>query len=246
MIDLLVGHAEQRAAARKLGIHVTDAQVAASEKQLVDGQFHGNRKAFLRYSRQQGMTEGDIRDLLDSNLLQSTIADRLTAKLQVGAAEIRAYYRANEAQYRSHRTRPVRQILVRSQARAEELATQALGGADFAALARRVSVDPAAKRTGGATTLDEGTLSIADRAALFALPVGKVSQPFRIGVVWAIVQPTGPVAPSTTVPLSRVRLQIAQYLLAQKRQNTLASWMNGVKNDCAKGARYAEGYRPTG
>jgi hypothetical protein len=43
-----------------------------------------------------------------------------------------------------------------------------------------------------------------------------------------------------------VRLQIAQYLLAQKRQNTLASWMNGVKNDCAKGARYAEGYRPTG
>jgi hypothetical protein len=41
-----------------------------------------------------------------------------------------------------------------------------------------------------------------------------------------------------------VRLPIVQYLLGQKRQAAVSAWMTGVRKQCAKGARYANGFEP--
>src|SRR5205085_5279982 len=68
VLQLLVQHAEQREAAAKMGIHVTDAQIAASLRQQVAAQFHGDAKAFERAAAKQGLTPQAMRVILRSNL----------------------------------------------------------------------------------------------------------------------------------------------------------------------------------
>jgi peptidyl-prolyl cis-trans isomerase SurA len=139
----------------------------------------------------------------------------------------------------------MRAIYVKTKARAEALGALLRHGADFATLARRSSLDPAAKKTGGKFLYQQGMLGSADDAAVRALPVGQISKPVRFGTSWALLVPLGPVQAPHQVPLDQVRLPIVQYLLGQKRQRKLTSWMNGVKQSCAKNARFAKGYELT-
>src|SRR5205814_591916 len=193
----------------------------------------------------QGLTPQAMRDITRSNLLQKAIATKVTAKLAVSDAEIRAYYQRNRAQYKSRPSRSMRAIYVKTEARAEALAALLRHGADFATLARRSSLDPAAKKTGGKLVYQQGMLASADDAMARALPDGRVSKPVRFGTSWALLLPLGPVQPPHQVPLDHVRLPILQYLLGQKRQRKLSAWMDGVKQSCATNARFAKGYELT-
>jgi parvulin-like peptidyl-prolyl isomerase len=245
VVHLLVQHAEQREEGKKLGIDVTDAQVDKAIADLVKTQAGGSGPRFRQALAKQGLTLAQVRDSIRSDILQKGIADKVTAKLKVSDAEIRAYYAKNRAQYKSPRSRPVREVVVKTRAEALKVIAQVDAGADFAALARKLSLDPNAKKTGGQLLLQDGTLSLDDAAAVFAMPVGQVSKPVRVGPSWAVVKAVGPVAPSRQVPLAQVRLPIVQYILGQKKQTALRAWQSGVDKRCGTKAAYAKGYRPT-
>jgi parvulin-like peptidyl-prolyl isomerase len=244
VVHLLVQHAEQREEGAKMGIDVTDAQVGKEIDTLIQAQAGGSQAKFRQALARQGLTLAEVRASARSNLLQKAIADMVTAKLTVSDAEIRAYYAQNRAQYRSPRARQVREVVVKTKAEALKVIAQADAGADVAALARKLSLDPNAKRTGGRQLLQDGTLSLDDAAAVFALPVGQVSKPVRVGRSWAVVKAVGPVQPSRQVPLARVRLPIVQYILGQKRQAALRAWQSEVDKRCGSKASYADGYGP--
>jgi parvulin-like peptidyl-prolyl isomerase len=227
-----------------MGIDVTDAQVGKEIDTLIQAQAGGSQAKFRQALARQGLTLAEVRASARSNLLQKAIADMVTAKLTVSDAEIRAYYAQNRAQYRSPRARQVREVVVKTKAEALKVIAQADAGADVAALARKLSLDPNAKRTGGRQLLQDGTLSLDDAAAVFALPVGQVSKPVRVGRSWAVVKAVGPVQPSRQVPLARVRLPIVQYILGQKRQAALRAWQSEVDKRCGSKASYADGYGP--
>jgi len=243
VVLLLVEHAEQREEGAKLGIRVTDAQVATATRNLIRSQAGGSKATFEQSLAKQGLTLAQVRDSVRSNLLQKAISDRVTAKLEVSDAEIRAYYAKNRAQYRSPRSRAVREVVVKTKAEALKVVAQA-DRADFAQLARTLSLDPNAKRTGGQLLLEDGTLSLDDAAAVFAMPVGQISKPVRVGPSWAVVKAVGPVQPSRQVPLAQVRLPIVQYILGQKRQTALRTWQGSVDRRCGSKASYAKGYEP--
>jgi parvulin-like peptidyl-prolyl isomerase len=244
IVQLLVQHAEQREAAAKIGIHVTEAQVAKQLQQVVTAQFKGDRKAFEKAAAAQGLTPGDVHDAVASGLLQKAIKAKVTARLKVGNAEIQAYYDKNRAQYQSRPTRPMREILVKTKAQADALEAELRGGADFATLARRSSIDPASKAAGGKIVLQQGTMAVPDDTTALALPVGKVTKPLRKGTGWVILKALGPVRPPQQIPLAQVQMPIVQYLLGVKQDTAVKAWMDGVQKDCAKGARYAKGFAP--
>jgi foldase protein PrsA len=245
VVHLLVAHAEQREEGANMGIEVTDAQVDKEVGNLIQAQAGGSEAKFRQAVAKQGLTVAQVRESIRSNLLQKAISAKVTAKLKVSDSEIRAYYAKNRAQYKSPRSRAVREVVVKTKAEALKVIAQADAGADFAALARQLSLDPNAKKTGGQLLLQDGTLSIDDAAAVFSLPVGQVSKPVRVGPSWGVVKAVGPVQPSRQVPLAQVRLPIVQYILGQKQQAAVRNWQSGVDKRCGSKAAYAKGYAPT-
>jgi foldase protein PrsA len=245
IVQLLVGQAAQTEEAAKLGVHVTDTQVSANIKtNLVGGRFKGSQKAFEKELAKEGFTLQQIEDQVRSGLVQKGVFDKLGAKFKVHDPEIKAYYDQNRAQYVTRPARQVRQIFVKTKAQATAVLAQLRAGADFATLAKKLSLDPSAKQTGGAQLLQQGTLTTADDKAVFALPVGKVSQPVHAGSSWAIVKAVGKVQPAHQVPLAQVRLRIVQFLLQQKQQKAFTAWQSGVQKRCTDKAAYAKGYAP--
>jgi parvulin-like peptidyl-prolyl isomerase len=244
VVALLVQHAEESAGAAKLGVSVTDKQVDKAVSDLVTSQFQGNHTKFEAALKKSGLTEAVLRDQLRSNLLQQAIEAKFLAEQHVASQEIKAYYDTNKAQYKSRPSRPVREIIVKTKGQALQVKAQLDGGADPAALAKKLSQDPNAKQTGGATTIQAGTLTTADEKLVFALAAGKASAPIRVGPEWAVVVPTGPVKPAAQVPLTQVRVPIVQYLMGKKRDAAVLAWLSKVQADCAKSAHYAKGYEP--
>jgi foldase protein PrsA len=142
----------------------------------------------------------------------------------------------------------VRHILVPTRAQADELERKLQAGGDFAALARRYSIDTAtATATVGGALAGEivqgQTLPAFDRAA-FSLKTNAISAPVRTQAGWHIIQPISDVIPGTTTPLSSVRPAIEAALLSTKRQNALGTWVRKTRAAYAKRVRYDKGFGP--
>jgi peptidyl-prolyl cis-trans isomerase D len=156
-----------QAATFAAGVTVTDEQVAKRyEERKAD--FKTPEKVNLQY-------------------VQLNLPD-VAATLQLTEEGLRAFYdQVAHERYTSPERRRARHILVESgsddaaaQARADKLAAEARGGADFAALAAANSDDPGSKGQGGDlgwATRDSFVATFAD--ALFAMNTGEVRGPVK-------------------------------------------------------------------
>jgi parvulin-like peptidyl-prolyl isomerase len=150
----LVQREEFRQAAADLGIEVTDKDVDAAEDDLVKERFKGDRKAYEKALKQQGLTPEEYRSTLEASVLAQKLFGHET---KVTDQDILAYYTQNQSQYGTPESRDVRHILIAekgadgkvdfeaSKARADEIYAELEGGADFAALAKANSLDPGSK-----------------------------------------------------------------------------------------------------
>jgi foldase protein PrsA len=206
----------------------------------------GSEARFRAALAQQGLTEARLRARIRQQLLGAALAPRLSAKASVSDAEVERYYQSHRSGYERPARRRVRHILVRTREQADELERKLRAGADFAALARRYSVDPGTATAGGelAGGIVQGqTLPAFDRVA-FSLKTHAISAPVHTPSGWEIVQATSDVTPRTTTPLSSVRPTIEAVLLAAKRENALPEWVDETRAAYAERVVYAPGFGP--
>ena len=143
--------------------------------------------------------------------------------------------------------RRVRHILVRTRAQADEIERRLRNGADFAALAKRYSIDASTAASGGVLAggiAQDQTLPAFDRAA-FSLKTHAISAPVRTKNGWHIIEATSDVKPETTTPLSAVRSTIEAALLSTKRQSALGQWAHDTRKAFTGRVVYAPGFGPT-
>jgi parvulin-like peptidyl-prolyl isomerase len=243
-MSYLVQQDELEQEAKKLGITITDKDVANRLKQLKQQYFQGNEKAYQAALKQQGLTEPALKQDLHAQLLSEKLYNKITAKTKVTSADIKNYYDENKAQYGTQASRDVRHILVNNKSLADKLETQLKNGADFASLAKKYSKDPGSAKLGGKLTITKGqTVAEFDKEA-FALKTNEISPPVHTQYGWHIIQALSPVKPATTTPLSKVKTQIQQQLLQTKKTDAMTKWLNDVKKDFAKKIHYQVGYAP--
>ena len=134
--------------------------------------------------------------------------------------EVRQYYDANIAQYTTPGQVRASQILLRIgdrdeaevEARAAELAAEARGGADFAALAQEHSQDEATAENGGDLGLfGRGRMVAEVEAAAFEMDVDAVSDPIRSAIGFHVLRVTEK-QEETSQPLEEVREAIENTL----------------------------------
>ena len=255
-VAYLVELEELRQAAEELDVSVTEKDIGAAEKKLIDDRFDGKRAEYEKALEQQGFTAEQYREnALEVSALSTKIFEVVTKGVKVTEQEILEYYTQNQSQYGTPESRDVRHILIAekdgdkvdfeaSKTKADAIYAQLQGGADFATLAKESSADPGSKDTGGKLTISRGqTVPEFDKVS-FALDKGELSMPVKTTYGYHVIEAVSDVRKATTTPIDEVKATIRATLLQQKRNEEMKAWVEDLKADYEGKVSYAAGYEP--
>ena len=255
-VAYLVELEELRQAADELGISVSEKDVDAAEKKLIDERFDGKRADYEKALEKQGFSAEQYREnALEVSALSSKIFDEVTKDVKVTDQEILEYYTQNQSQYGSPESRDVRHILIAekdgdkvdfaaSKAKADQIYAELQGGADFAALAKESSADPGSKDSGGKLTITRGqTVPEFDKVS-FELDTNELSKPVKTEYGYHVIEAVSDVRMATTQPIDKVRATIRATLLQEKRNEEMQAWVEDLKKGYEGKVSYAAGFEP--
>ena len=159
---------------------VTPAQVDAAWTSQSKTQFPTTAK-LDNYLAESGFTVADVKWYLLFSLLQQAITTKADAGVSnVSQAAIASYYHAHLAQYTQTERRNLDLVLVASAATAAKVKSLLAGGAAFSTVAKKYSIDPTTKNTGGvANGIQPGEETARLNAAIFTAPVGVLEGPLK-------------------------------------------------------------------
>jgi PPIC-type peptidyl-prolyl cis-trans isomerase-like protein/SurA-like protein len=199
----------------------------------------GSHAELMAYLRQLKFTLPDVRALIRARLQQARIAAHLTAPVRFSAAQALAYYRAHPAYHQNPELRTARHILIASEAEAIRIRAR-VTDANFAAMARRYSIDTTTKTQGGdlGTVLAGGSQPEFQRG-LSSLALREISQPVKTRLGWEIIQVTT-ITPPRTFSFAELRSTIIASQLAVRRQAAVARWQTNVFEGWRKRTVYAD------
>lgn len=139
----------------------------------------------------------------------------------VSEDELKAFYDQNISDFRPPEEIKASHILVRTEAEANKILDQIKAGGDFAELAKKHSIDPAAEKGGklelmdGREWLPKGSFEKSFEHALFKIPKGQVGGPIKTQFGWHILKVEDRREPETQA-FVQVRSAIKNRLQEQK------------------------------
>src|SRR5581483_6013543 len=243
IMNYLVERSELEQKADELGVKVTAAQVQA-QIDKIKKQRGWSEQRLQQELKKTGITDADLRDTLRANLISEGLYNKVTAKVKVTDTEAKLYYDQHKSQYTTPASRRVRHILVKKKDLAEKLYKQLVAnkGATFAALAKKYSIDPGSKNTGGEYTDTKGTFDPAFEKVAFSLKTHEIGKPVKSQFGWHIIQALGPVVPQKVSPFPKEKSNITQQLLNDKKRQTFQTWFLAMKKEFQPTLRFAPGY----
>ncbi len=172
--------------------HVTPAKVNATWTAQSKTQFPTKAK-LDNYLAESGFTVADIKWYLLFSLLQQAITTKVNAGLgKVSPSAIASYYHAHVAQYTQPERRNLELVLVASATTAAKVKSLLAGGAAFATVAKKYSIDPTTKNTGGvAKGIQPGEETAVLNAAIFNARVGVLEGPLKTAFGYYVFKVTG-------------------------------------------------------
>ena len=175
-----------------------------------------------------------LADIKEQLTIEQLLKKKVSAELNFSDTDLEKYYEAHKEEFKRGQEIQTRQIVVKSEPEAKELEARISKGEDFADLARKFSIDPAAKTTGGDIGYHpRGTLIPEYEAAAFALTkVGQVSQPVKTQLGYHIIKLEG-TRTGTYVPFPEVKEFIRQKLTQEKQSEALQKYIESLKKNAS-------------
>ena len=240
----LVQRTQFEVKAEDLDIDVSDEAVDKRIDQYIKERHKGDKKKFQAEIKGQGLSEPQARDIIEANLVQEAIFNKVTAGLKISDDEVKKYYDKNKAQYGTPETREVRHVLVKQKPLADRLYNELKGGGNWNAVASKHSQDPASKKKGGRMTATKGQLVPEFEQTAFTIGNNGISKPVKTQYGWHVIQALGPVKKSKATPYNQVKEAIRQQLLQDKRNKEMEKWVADMRKDLNKETKYQVGYKP--
>ena len=171
-----------------------------------------------------------LADIKEQLTIEQLLKKKVSAELNFSDSDLEKYYEAHKEEFKRGQEIQTRQIVVKTEAEAKELEAKIAKGEDFADLARKYSVDPAAKASGGDIGFHpKGTLIPEYEAAAFALTkVGQVSRPVKTQLGYHIIKLEG-TRTGTYVPFQEVKEFIRQKMTQEKQNEALQKYIDNLK-----------------
>jgi foldase protein PrsA len=231
LVDNLVDEKLVADAAAKMGVTITDAQV---EKQLgqIRGQFK-DQAAFDEALKKFGTTLEKLKAQLKNQLLLQGVQAKLSSSQTVSEKEIKAYYDKNKSQFKQTAAKRVSQILVaaKDQALAGNLSTQLKSGANFAALAKKYSIDKGSAVNGGDLGWPTTPYVPEFQAAVDKLTkTGQMSAPVKSTYGWHIIK-LDATRPAEQKTLAQATAQIKQILIQQRKADAYQAFVAKLRKE---------------
>ncbi len=135
--------------ANSLGVKVSDEEVRKQFAKIKTQQFP-KAAEFEKFLASSGQTVSDLLLRVKLNMLSSKIQQKIVKqKGQVTEAQIQKYYNENKSRFGSPEKRNVNIILTKTEAAAKSAKKEVESGKSFASVAKRMSIDPTSKASGG-------------------------------------------------------------------------------------------------
>ena len=231
--------------AKDMGVSVTDKALATRMKAIV-AQVGGQKKldAMLK---QQGFTMATAQERVKDQMLLEAVQAKVYAGIKVTDAEVEKYFNnpANASQFNTAATVTARHVLVKTKAEAEKVRALLVANntdANWAAVAKKYSIDTGTKSKGGALgSFPKGTMVKPFENVAFSLGIGQISQPVKTSFGWHVIEVTQK-TPGSKKTLAQAKATIQQQLQYQKQSTAWTSWLKQATKDA--GVAYAPGYNP--
>jgi foldase protein PrsA len=243
-VAYLVQRAEYENRGADLKLTVSDKEIDARIDQVKKQSFGGSQAKFDTQLKAQGYTTESLRGEIRAQLLSEKIYNAVTKDAKVTDAQVAAYYKDNKAQYSQAESRDVRHILVKTKAQADSIYNQLKAGANFAALAKKYSLDPGSKDNGGKLTIIRGQTVAPFDTTAFLLSTNTISRPVKTQYGYHVIQPISGIKPAKTTPLKDAKPAIEATLLDKAKTDAVTKWTNDMKAFFAKKVKYATGFAP--
>ncbi|RUS58894.1 peptidylprolyl isomerase [Pseudorhodobacter sp. E13] len=176
--------------------------------------------------------ENDQRGYLSGVALQSVAGGAVTDEALQKAYDAKFANAAETKEYNAAH------ILVKTEEEAKELKTQIDAGADFADMAKQHSSDGAAANGGDLGWFSEGMMVKPFQDAVFAMEVGKVSDPVETQFGWHLIQ-----LKETRIKSAPSLDDMREELAAEIEQAAVEAHIKSI-TDAAKIERPGEGFDP--
>lgn len=108
--------------------------------------------------------------------------------------ELQKYYKEHVSEFKPPEEIKARHILVKTEAQANKVIEELKGGKDFAELAKKISIDPAAEKGGklelmdGRDWLPRGSFEKSFEHVLFKIPKGQIGGPIKTQFGWHVLK----------------------------------------------------------
>jgi foldase protein PrsA len=216
--------------ANSLGVKVTDAQVKKQFTTIKTQQFP-KAAEFEKFLQTSGQTISDLLLRVKLNMLSTRIQSKILKKSStVTQAEASKYYNENKSHYGAPEKRSVNLILVKSEGAAKSAKKEIESGKSFSSVAKRVSVDPTSKASGGAlSAIVKGQEEPGLDAAIFNAKSGVLSGPVHTSFGYYVLQVTA-ITPGSQQSLAQAQASIKSQLAATHQQKVLSTFVKNFKD----------------
>ncbi len=235
--ELILGEYDKR------GIPVRARDVDAQVNYIIRKQFGGDRNRLVEALRQAGTTMRRFREEQVKTIkimrMRSAVSHKKTRP--PSPREVQDYYRQNIGDYRAEGTLRLRTITIPKRSRrdrfatpksqrllAQDIRTKLGRGTSFAEMARTYSEDSVARNGGDRGTVTRETLNPLLTANAFAMKAGQTSEVIEGPNNYYIIKVDSRQYGKAS-PLSEVRDDVEQNLIAQQRQKLVDNWVANLK-----------------
>lgn len=216
---------------------VTEKEIDKQLTDIQDQQFAGSASEFDKALKTRGITKADLRKSLKASQQEQRLTARVQDKVVYTDKEGLAYYKKNIAQYKLIAENRISHILVKTRAEALAIRAEATP-ANFAALARSKSIDPAAKTPDGEDlgSITGGGLLPELAAVAQQLKPNQISAPVQSQFGWHILLMRQVKARTKTY--AEVKVEIKKQELQVKQAAAVQIWRDTVVKKLQDTAKY--------
>lgn len=225
------------------GVKVSDEEVKKQFNQIKRQQFP-KEADFQKFLANSGQTISDLLLRVKLDMLSQKIQQKVTknAGKKPSQKEITAYYEQHKSQFGQPERRNLMIILTKTQAQAEKAKQEVQSSKNFASVAKKVSIDPVSKASGGSLPgVVKGQEEKALDEAVFAAKLGVLSGPVKTPFGYYVFE-VKKTLPASQQTLTQVQSTIQQQLTAQSQQKALSEFVKNFRKKWTDRTECRAGY----
>jgi len=171
-------------------------------------------------------------DIKEQLLIEALLKKKITAQTQMSEDDLKKYYEEHKEDFKKDREINTRHILLKTEEEAKQVEAKLQKGEDFTELAKKYSIDPNVRQTGGEIGFQpKGSLIPEFENAAYKLTkVGQVSGIVKTQFGYHIIRLEG-VKPPSYVPLEEVKDFIKQKNAQEKQKEVLEKYLEELKKN---------------